>query len=208
MYFIRKTAILALLSCTFNLNLSAQDIADTTATVKNDSMFHRRITVVDIETMIPISGVNVRPDGQSPKATDYLGRVELTERFDSIRFSHVEYMPERLSFIEFRDTMYLYPRHNQLDEVVVMGVSPQLRKAMKASHERNMAQPVMKGLTFDFGMMLDKRGRRDRKRLKRAKEVLREWDLAPAYKEKEKDDKQSSAAKKREEENNNSETKQ
>ena len=66
----------------------------------------------------------------------------------------------------------------------------------------------MKGLTFDFGMMLDKRWRRDRKRLKRAKEVLREWDLAPAYKEKEKDDKQSSAAKKREEENNNSETKQ
>ena len=196
MYFIRKTAILALLSCIFNLNLSAQDIADTTATVKNDSMFHRRITVVDIETMIPISGVNVRPDGQSPKSTDYLGRVELTERFDSIRFSHVEYMPERLSFIEFRDTMYLYPRHNQLDEVVVMGVSPQLRKAMKASHES------------DFGMMLDKRWRRDRKRLKRAKEVLREWDLAPAYKEKEKDDKQSSAAKKREEENNNSETKQ
>ena len=147
----------------------------------------RRITVVDIETLIPIKGVSVRADRQSPRTTDYLGRVELTERFDSIRFSHVEYSAEQLSFIELRDTMFLFPKHNLLDEIVVTGIGADLRNAMKKNHEANLAQPVAKGLTFDFGLLLDKRGRRDRKHLMKAREILREWDMKPVYREKDKD---------------------
>ena len=163
--------------------LMAQEPIDSTLTAGNDSSFRRIITVIDIETNIPIKGVSVRPDRQQPLQTDFMGRVELTQRFDSVSFSHVQYTPERLSFIEANDTMFLFPRHNLLGEVVVMGVGPDLRKAMKTAHDNMMAQPVIKGLYFDFGLMLDKRARRDRKHLKKAKEMLREWDLKPTYEE-------------------------
>jgi hypothetical protein len=169
------------------VDLSAQSVDVGTPTADSDTLFRRCITVVDVETMIPIKGVSVRADRQSPRTTDYLGRVELTERFDSIRFSHVEYSAEQLSFIELRDTMYLFPKHNLLDEIVVTGIGADLRNAMKKNHEANLAQPTVKGLTFDFGLLLDKRGRRDRKHLMKAREILREWDMKPVYREKDKD---------------------
>ena len=146
-----------------------------------DTVFSRRVTVIDAETHLPIREVTIKTDGILRAKTDYRGRVNLTERFDSISFTHVGYDTETVSFIEVGDTMVLFPRHNVMEEVVVMGISPDLRNAMKKSHERMMEEPVVKGLTFDFGMMLDKRARRDRKHLKKAKQILRDWDLAQPY---------------------------
>ena len=38
--------------------------------------------------------------------------------------------------------------------------------------------------SFDFASLLDRRGRRDKKHLERAKEILKEWDKAPSEEDK------------------------
>lgn len=136
----------------------------------------RKITVVDLETRLPVEGVTIRVDSGRTVRTNYLGEAVIPQVFRDITFSHMKYAKERLSFSEVADTMFMLTRSYTLDEVVVTGISPELKRSMQRAHDNYRNAPVVSGLTFDFGKMLDKRGRRDRKHLKKAKEILREWD--------------------------------
>lgn len=136
----------------------------------------RKIVVVDMETHIPIAGVSVKTDSAHAVMTDINGIANIAERFDSISFNHMKYLSDKVTFEEMKDTMYLVPKNLMLPDVVVTGVNPDLKKAMKKNYERMLEQPTVKGLTFDFANIIDRRGRRDRKHLKKAKEILREWD--------------------------------
>ncbi len=136
----------------------------------------RKIVVVDMETHIPIAGVSVKTDSAHAVMTDINGIANIAERFDSISFSHMRYLSDKVTFEEMKDTMYLVPKNLMLPDVVVTGVNPDLKKAMKKNYERMLEQPTVKGLTFDFANIIDRRGRRDRKHYKKAKEILREWD--------------------------------
>ena len=78
---------------------------------------------------------------------------------------------------EVQDTIYLTPQENSLPEVTVTGFGPDFLKSLRRTKELNLLQPRIHGLTFDFGYLLDKRGRRDRKHLLRAKKILRDYDL-------------------------------
>ena len=79
-----------------------------------------------------------------------------------------------------KDTMFLVPKNLMLPDVVITGLNPDLKKALKKNHERIMEQSTLQlksnGLTFDFANMIDRRARRDRKHYKKAKKILREWD--------------------------------
>jgi heterodisulfide reductase subunit A-like polyferredoxin len=136
----------------------------------------RKIVVVDMETHIPIAGVSIKTDSAHAVMTDINGIANIAERFDSISFNHMKYLSDKVTFEEMKDTMYLVPKNLMLPDVVVTGVNPDLKKAMKKNYERMLEQPTVKGLTFDFANIIDRRGRRDRKHLKKAKEILREWD--------------------------------
>jgi hypothetical protein len=137
----------------------------------------RRITVVSSETELPLKGVTIRVDSLIFK-TDYMGRATLPEYFDTIQFSHVEYTPEKLAFKELTDTMYLFPSRYTLKEVVVMGISPDLRKSLDKSRDRWMnTHTSYNPLSFDLGLILDRRGRRDRKQLRKLQEVFHEFDM-------------------------------
>ena len=136
----------------------------------------RKIVVVDMETHIPIAGVSVKTDSVHAVMTDINGIANIAERFDSISFNHMKYLSDKVTFEEMKDTMYLVPKNLMLPDVVVTGVNPDLKKAMKKNYERMLEQPTVKGLTFDFANIIDRRGRRDRKHYKKAKEILREWD--------------------------------
>ena len=136
----------------------------------------RKITVVDMETHLPVYGVSVKTDTALSVMTNYKGEARIAERFDSISFTHLKYLPDRLAYAEMEDTMYLVPKSLMLPDVVVTGVNPDLKRAMKKNHEQMLMQPTMKGLTFDFANIIDRRSRRDRKHYKKAKEILREWD--------------------------------
>ena len=136
----------------------------------------RKIVVVDMETHLPVADVSVKTDSARAVMTDRNGVASISDRFDSISFSHMRYISDKVTFEEMKDTMYLVPKNLMLPDVVVTGVNPDLKKAMKKNYERMLEQPTVKGLTFDFANIIDRRGRRDRKHLKKAKEILREWD--------------------------------
>lgn len=136
----------------------------------------RKIVVVDMETHLPVADVSVKTDSARAVMTDRNGVASISERFDSISFSHMRYLSDKVTFEEMKDTMYLVPKNLMLPDVVVTGVNPDLKKAMKKNYERMLEQPKLKVLTFDFANIIDRRGRRDRKHLKKAKEILREWD--------------------------------
>ena len=136
----------------------------------------RKIVVVDMETHLPVADVSVKTDSARAVMTDRNGVASISERFDSISFSHMRYLSDKVTFEEMKDTMYLVPKNLMLPDVVVTGVNPDLKKAMKKNYERMLEQPKLKVLTFDFANIIDRRGRRDRKHYKKAKEILREWD--------------------------------
>ena len=142
-----------------------------------DLMAQRQLTVVSSETLVPLQGVTIRVDSLL-FTTDVLGRAAIPEYFDTIQFSHVEYAPEKLSFREVGDTMYLFPRKYTLKEVVVTGIGPDLRKSLDKARDRWMNTPTSYNpLSFDLGLILDRRARRDRKQLRKLQETFREFDM-------------------------------
>ena len=138
----------------------------------------RKIIVVDFETLLPVKGVSVRTDRAPAVITNPLGEVTVRQAFDSISFSHVEYTPEKLAFSEIGDTMYLLPLRYSIGEVVVTGINGDLRRQMERIHENQIYAKKSSGFTFNFGNVLDRRGRRDRRHYKQAQELLKRWDLA------------------------------
>ena len=140
------------------------------------SYAQRKIVVVDLETNIPVEGVTVKVDSFPSVTTNRYGVAYIEEHFDSISFRHMKYLSDKITVEEMRDTMYLVPKNLLLPDVVVTGINPELKNAMKKNHERMLSQPTFKGLTFDFANLIDRRARRDRKHYKKAKKILKEWD--------------------------------
>lgn len=147
-----------------------------TFAVSHAAMGQRRIVVLNLHTHLPVSHVTVRTDSMVVGQTDVKGAVMVREPFKTISFSHMEFVKETLSWTELTDTMYLLPLKYMLEEVVVTGIGPDLRRNMQKNYEAMRNQPIVSGLTFDLGRMLDKRWRRDRKHYKKAQELLKEWD--------------------------------
>ena len=140
------------------------------------SYAQRKIVVVDLETHLPVEGVTVKADSFPSVTTNRYGVAYIEQHIDSISFRHMRYLPDKITIEEMKDTMYMVPKNLVLPDVVVTGINPELKKAMKKNHERMLQQPKAVGLTFDFANIIDRRARRDRKHYKKAKEILREWD--------------------------------
>lgn len=142
------------------------------------AMAQRHVVVVNLDTHLPIEKVSVKTNVSSSVLTDRNGMVSIPEKFDTISFRHLKYLPEKICYSEIADTMYLVKKDMMLPEVVVTGLNPDLKKAMKKNHESMMLSNNPNLLTFDFANILDRRARRDRKHYRKAKKILRDWDLA------------------------------
>lgn len=144
------------------------------------TMAQRRITVVDMDTSLPVKGVSVKVGGGQISVTDHAGHVNIPIVFESIVFSHIMYEPEHLTMTEVRDTMYLVPKEHQLPEVSITELAPHVKGLIGAWVRQGAAQGAAEAprgiASFDFANMLDRRARRDRKHLERARKVLKEWD--------------------------------
>jgi hypothetical protein len=80
----------------------------------------RRLSVVDIETLMPINGVNVVTKGLSAQ-TDSLGCITVPDSCRSVSFSHVNYESRLINLEEVNDTVFLISKLLNLKEVVVFG---------------------------------------------------------------------------------------
>ena len=141
------------------------------------SYAQRKIVVVDLETHIPVEGVTVKVDTFPSVTTNSYGVAYVEQHFDSISFRHMKYLSDKITIDEMKDTMYIVPKNLLLPDVVITGINPELKNAMKRNHERILSQPTFKWMTFNFANLIDRRARRDRKHYKKAKKILEEWDL-------------------------------
>ena len=80
---------------------------------------HRRV-VVDVETLIPIGGVNVTSANQTI-VTDSLGYFSVPDSCRSLAFSHVNYESRLVNTAEVGDTIFLISKLLNVKEVVVFG---------------------------------------------------------------------------------------
>ena len=80
----------------------------------------KQLTVVDVETLIPINGTNVLGKGFIVQ-TDSTGRIMVPDSCRSLSFSHVNYESRLLNIEEVRDTVFLISKLQNLKEVVVFG---------------------------------------------------------------------------------------
>lgn len=81
----------------------------------------RRLTVVDVETRVPIRGVNVTSRTQRADTTDWQGVIIVPDTCRTLSFSHVKYESRILNLNEVRDTVFLISKLMGLNEVVVIG---------------------------------------------------------------------------------------
>ena len=80
----------------------------------------RRLVVVDLETRVPIRGVNVMSSTRTD-TTNWQGLVTVPDSCRTLAFSHVNYESRILNVSEVRDTVFLITKLMSLREVVVFG---------------------------------------------------------------------------------------
>ena len=81
----------------------------------------RRLIVVDVETRVPIRGVNVVSSRHRTDTTDWQGLVTVPDTCRSLSFSHVKYESRLLNLSEVKDTVFLISKLMVLPEVTVYG---------------------------------------------------------------------------------------
>lgn len=140
----------------------------------------RAVVVCDIETRTPLRGVAVVTTEKYRDTTNYLGVCHLPVTFTEATFMRPNYIAYTLKPKNMADTILLLPAMNALTEVVVWGKDLRNKSIMSLTAAAKAAAASVPhpktGVNFDAGMMFDRRLRRDKKHLKKAKEILKEWD--------------------------------
>ena len=140
----------------------------------------QKVLVCDGVTHFPIRDVLVSVDGKNVGLTTWEGYINLPDSFQTATFKKKGYAPEKLLRDEvLRDTVFLFPAEHYLDEVVVIGKQVvDGRELLKKMPKRDILEkkPAHSLQEFDFGLMLDKRLRRDRKHVEKLREVFKKMD--------------------------------
>ncbi len=134
--------------------------------------------IVDKETGTPIRDVKIFTDKGQVCVTDYRGRAKVDTPFESATISHVSYLQRRVTRYELRDTVWLLPKSNRLNEVVVWGKDRQhlITDVVKsATADAYLYAPPKGVVSFDFFKMMEKKPL-SRKARKKNEQILRDWD--------------------------------
>ena len=142
----------------------------------------RKFVVADMETRVPIRKAVVTTQDGFRDSTNYRGIVRIPKDFDTLRVYKAGYLATKLSMKEAGDTTFLIPSGKSLREVTVWGKDGSNRANENMAGGllqaiREGAAEAPKGIAhFDFANMLDRRGRRDRKHLKKVKAAFEKMD--------------------------------
>ena len=82
----------------------------------------RRLVVVDVETRVPIRGVNVASSAHRADTTDWQGLITVPDSCRTLSLTHVNYESRILNLNEVNDTIFLISKLMGLPEVTVFGV--------------------------------------------------------------------------------------
>lgn len=145
----------------------------------------RRLVVIDIETMKPITEVNITTES-GIWHSDSLGYINIPESSKTLIFSHVNYEERLVNLSELRDTVFLISKLLNLKEVIVFGKDKQQRDYRKLNEkmqpDKNELQMVAAGKNMNGGLNLlglinylfpsEKRLSKKEKKKKKLKEIL------------------------------------
>lgn len=150
----------------------------------------RQLTVVDVETLVPVIGANVVGKYGS-YVTDSLGMVSVSDSSMTLTFSHVNYDGRIINLSEVRDTVFLISKLLNLKEVVVFGVNKskrpdfsELNNGLKLNkvEAQLAAADLSKGTSIDLGKVINfilpkkwRPGYKKAQRKKRLKEILDDY---------------------------------
>ena len=81
----------------------------------------KRFVVVDVETRVPIRGVNVQSGAHRADTTDWQGLITIPDSCRTLSLTHVKYESRILNVSEVKDTIFLISKLMGLNEVVVFG---------------------------------------------------------------------------------------
>ena len=87
---------------------------------QDNEQTQRQLTVVDVETLVPVVGANV-VGKDITLTTDSMGIVNVPKDSRSLAFSHVNYESRIINTKEVRDTVYMISKLLSIKEVVVFG---------------------------------------------------------------------------------------
>lgn len=145
----------------------------------------RRLVVIDIETMKPITEVNITTES-GIWHSDSLGYINIPESSKTLIFSHVNYEERLVNLSELRDTVFLISKLLNLKEVIVFGKDKQQRDYRKLNEkmqpDTKELQMVAAGKNMNGGLNLlglinylfpsEKRLSKKEKKKKKLKEIL------------------------------------
>jgi len=83
----------------------------------------KHFVVIDIDTELPIGGVNVESSTHQHIVTDSLGFFDIPDSCKSLIFTHVNYEPRLVNVDEVGDTIFLISKLLMTREVYVFGKS-------------------------------------------------------------------------------------
>ena len=134
--------------------------------------------IASAEDHVPIREALIHTDNNHWTRTDYRGYWTMKYQFDSATVSKPGYLKATIYLKELPDTVFLLPEAVQIGTVEVWGKNQQQAHAMseQAKEAAREAAPPKTGISLDVANMLDKRGRRDRRHLKKARQVMGEMD--------------------------------
>lgn len=132
--------------------------------------------VFDMETKRQIAGVRVYINPKGTVITDSRGRFVISQPCNGVTFSHVSYESRAYSRKELCDTIWLMPKLNRLDEVVITAKAPIvcIKKGEVSKYAKQFKAPS--GLfSFDMFKLFDFKGHKHEKRRKRLEKILEDY---------------------------------
>lgn len=137
----------------------------------------RKLVVADMETRVPMRGVIVSTQDGYRDTTNWRGVCYVPQTFDTLTVYKPNYIPERLVQKELKDSTYLIPAGSAISEVTVWGKND-LQDGINAwigGQSLPLPDPSTGVIgRFDLSNMLDRRGRRDRRHLRRLQQRFSE----------------------------------
>lgn len=134
--------------------------------------------IASAENHVPIREALIHTNNNHWARTDYRGYFEMKYQFDSATVSKPGFLKATIYLKNLPDTVFLLPESKQIGEVTVWGKNQEHIENM----EKNIQQKVNEiptspgGFGFDAFGWMDKQGNRDRKHLKKAKEIFQDMD--------------------------------
>lgn len=140
----------------------------------------QQVLVCDAATGFPLRDVETYADSAHIGKTTYLGIIHLPDSFRTATFRRKGFLSETLTREEvLSDTVFLYAAEHYLDEVIVMGKKTingaELLKRMPKRDILEKATPGALG-AFDFGKTIDFRYQRDKRHVKKNREIFKKLD--------------------------------